>query len=171
MIGEARDRRVLQNRTQRQIDAPQPTDPRGHLHGDQRVSAELGEVAVDSQLLDPEQLPPTVIDPEAARDSIYGGLIASGWMTGAVMMRMLVDHFISPLSGMGSPGIDELRWHKPVRPGDRLRVRLTLLDKRRSATRPDRGLIQVHQEALNQDGEVVMTIRSWGLYRCRDAAT
>ncbi len=92
-------------------------------------------------------------------------------MTGSVMMRMLVDHFLSPLSGMGSPGIDELRWLQPVRPGDRLRVRLTVLEQRRSKTRPDRGLIQLRQEALNQNDEVVMTIRSWGLYRCRDAAT
>ncbi|HPA91337.1 MAG TPA: MaoC family dehydratase [Quisquiliibacterium sp.] len=135
------------------------------VYGDHAITEE--EVVGFARRYDPQ---PFHVDPEAARDSIYGGLIASGWMTGAVMMRMLVDHFISPLSGMGSPGIDELRWHKPVRPGDRLRVRLTLLDKRRSATRPDRGLIQVQQEALNQDGEVVMTIRSWGLYRCRDAA-
>jgi acyl dehydratase len=134
-------------------------------YGDHQITED--EIVEFARRYDPQ---PFHIDAEAARQSIYGGLIASGWMTGSVMMRMLVDHFVSPLSGMGSPGIDELRWLKPVRPGDRLRVRLTVLEKRRSKTRPDRGLILLQQEALNQNDEVVMTIRSWGLYRCRDAA-
>ena len=125
------------------------------------------EIIAFAQQFDPQ---PMHVDKAAAEAGRFGGLIASGWMTASVMMRLLVDHVISPVSSMGSPGIDELRWHKPVRPGDRLRVRLTLLDKRRSATRPDRGLIQVQQEALNQDGEVVMLVRSWGMYRCRPAA-
>ena len=110
------------------------------------------------------------IDKTAAEQSIYGGLIASGWMTGSVMMRMAVDHLISPLSSMGSPGIDELRWLKPVRPGDRLRVRATVLASKRSQTKPDRGVIELLQEAINQDGEVVMTICGWGMYRCRNPA-
>ena len=82
---------------------------------------------------------PFHLDEEAARQSIFGGLIASGWMTCGVLMRMLVDDFISPVSSMGSPGVDELRWLKPVRPGDRLRARVTVVDSRRSASRPDRG--------------------------------
>ena len=135
------------------------------VYGDHEVTEH--EIIEFARRYDPQ---PFHVDADAARDSIYGGLIASGWMTGSIMMRMLVDHFLSPLSGMGSPGIDELRWFKPVRPGDRLRVRLTLLETRRSQTRPDRGLIQVQQEALNQDGEVVMLVRSWGMYRCRPAA-
>jgi acyl dehydratase len=135
------------------------------VYGDHEVTEQ--EIVEFARRYDPQ---PFHVDADAARDSIYGGLIASGWMTGSIMMRMLVDHFLSPLSGMGSPGIDELRWFKPVRPGDRLRVRLTLLETRRSQTRPDRGLIQVQQEALNQDGEVVMLVRSWGMYRCRPAA-
>jgi acyl dehydratase len=135
------------------------------VYGDHEVTEQ--EIVEFARRYDPQ---PFHVDADAARDSIYGGLIASGWMTGSIMMRMLVDHFLSPLSGMGSPGIDELRWFKPVRPGDRLRVRLTLLETRRSQTRPDRGLIQVQQEALNQDGEVVMLVRSSGMYRCRPAA-
>ena len=135
------------------------------VYGDHEVTEQ--EIVEFARRYDPQ---PFHVDADAARDSTYGGLIASGWMTGSIMMRMLVDHFLSPLSGMGSPGIDELRWFKPVRPGDRLRVRLTLLETRRSQTRPDRGLIQVQQEALNQDGEVVMLVRSWGMYRCRPAA-
>ena len=79
---------------------------------------------------------PFHLDEAAARESIYGGLIASGWMTCGVLMRMLVDNFVSPVSSMGSPGIDELRWLKPVRPGDRLRARVTVVDTRRSSSRP-----------------------------------
>lgn len=107
------------------------------------------------------------LDEAAARDSIFGGLIASGWMTCAVLMRILVDDFISPVSSMGSPGIDELRWLKPVRPGDRLRARVTVVDSRRSSSRPDRGIVHFHQEALNQDDEVVLSMRGMAMSKCR----
>ena len=116
--------------------------------GDYAITEE--EVVEFARRYDPQ---PFHVDPDAAAKSIYGGLISSGWMTGSVMMRMLADHFISPLSSMGSPGIDEVRWHRPVRPGDRLRMRVTILDKRRSTSKPDRGVIHVRQEALNQDGD------------------
>ncbi len=114
---------------------------------------------------------PFHVDPVAASASIYGGLIASGWLTGSLMMRMVVENFISPLSSMGSPGLDEVRWLKPVRPGNRLSVRVTILDTRRSQTKPDRGMIQVLQEALDQDGQPVMRVKGWGMYKCRDAAS
>ncbi|HWS75323.1 MAG TPA: MaoC family dehydratase [Quisquiliibacterium sp.] len=133
--------------------------------GDHLVTEE--EIVEFASRYDPQ---PFHVDRHAAGQSIYGGLIASGWMTGSVMMRMVVDHFISPLSSMGSPGIDELRWLRPVRPGDRLRVRATVLASKRSQTKPDRGVIEILQEAVNQDDEVVMTIRGWGMYRCRTAA-
>ncbi|MEY3663832.1 MAG: hypothetical protein RLZZ153_14 [Pseudomonadota bacterium] len=107
-------------------------------------------------------------DPKAAADSIFGGLIASGWLTGSIMMRLMVDHYISPLASMGSPGIDEVRWLKPVRPGDTLRVRVTVIDSRRSQSKPDRGVVYAQQEAINQDGETVMSIKGMALYRCRD---
>jgi acyl dehydratase len=110
---------------------------------------------------------PFHLDAAAARDSIYGGLIASGWMTASVAMRMMVDHYISPLASMGSPGIDELRWIKPVRPGDRLRMRVTVMDARRSQSRPDRGMVQFLQEVQNQNDETVMTLKGWGMYRVR----
>lgn len=110
------------------------------------------------------------IDAEAAKDSAFGGLIASGWHTASVMMRLLVDHFISPVASMGSPGVDEIRWLKPVRPGDRLRVRLTIAATRRSERRPDRGAITSRIEVLNQGGDVVMTATGHGFYRCRDEA-
>lgn len=113
---------------------------------------------------------PFHVDADAARSSVYGGLIASGWMTAALTMRMLVEHYISHVASMGSPGIDELRWVRPVRPGDRLKVRCTVLETRRSQTKPDRGAVQAFQEVLNLDGEVVMTLKGWGLYRCRSVA-
>jgi len=113
---------------------------------------------------------PFHVDPVAAASSPFGGLIASGWMTASVMMRLMVDHVISPVSSMGSPGIDELRWIRPVRPGDRLRLRVTVLAARRSQSRPDRGLVQMLQEAINQDDAVVTTVRGWGMYRCRPAS-
>jgi acyl dehydratase len=130
--------------------------------GDRLVTEE--EIVEFATRYDPQ---PFHIDAEAARNSIYGGLIASGWMTGSILMRMLVDHFISPLSSMGSPGIDELRWHKPVRPGDRLHVRVTVLDKRRSESKPDRGVVHFRQEAINQNGETVMSTKGMGMYKCR----
>jgi acyl dehydratase len=132
--------------------------------GDHLVTEE--EVVDFATRYDPQ---PFHVDAAAARESIYGGLIASGWMTASVAMRLLVDHYISPLSSMGSPGIDEMRWIKPVRPGNRLRLRVTILETRRSQTKPDRGMIQLLQEMQNQDNETVMTIRGWGMYRCRDA--
>lgn len=112
---------------------------------------------------------PFHVDAEAAKQSIFGGLIASGWHTASISMRMLVDHFVSRRSGMGSPGIDELRWLQPVRPGDRLKVRSTVIESRRSKSKPDRGLVRVRHETINQRDEVVMTFSGMGLYRCRAA--
>lgn len=130
--------------------------------GDYLITAE--EIIEFASRYDPQSFH---LDEVAARDSLYGGLIASGWMTGGVLMRLVVDHFISPLSSMGSPGIDELRWLKPVRPGDRLHARLTIVDTRRSSSKPDRGVVHVHQEALNQDNEVVLSMRGMGMYKVR----
>jgi len=108
-------------------------------------------------------------DPAAARDSNFGGLIASGWMTASAAMRMMVDHYISPLSSMGSPGVDELRWLRPVRPGDRLRMRVTVVESRRSQSKPDRGMLRFAWEMVNQDNTQVMTMNGWGMYKARDA--
>ena len=109
------------------------------------------------------------IDPEAALKSSFGGLAASGWNTASASMRMLVDHFIPPKASMGSPGIDELRWLQPVRPGDRLQVRSTITEMKRSRSKPDRGIVRVRHETLNQRDEVVMTFTGMAMYRCREA--
>ncbi len=109
-------------------------------------------------------------DPEAARRSIYGGLIASGWQTGTEMMRLLVENHMRYTENLGSPGMDELRWPRPVRPGDTLSVRMTVLDTRRSTSKPDRGAVRISVEALNQRREVVMSLTMVFLVRCRPAA-
>ena len=107
------------------------------------------------------------VDPLEAGKSIYGGLIASGWLTGSIMMRLMADNFISPQASMGSPGIDEVRWHKPVRAGDRLKVSVTIVSARQSQSKPDRGIVQSTHEAFNQNGERVMSFKGMGMFRCR----
>jgi acyl dehydratase len=103
------------------------------------------------------------IDAEAARQSPYAGLIASGWHTIALSMRLLVDSIFGDSAGLGSPGVDEIRWPHPVRPGDTLTVRMTVLDSRPSRSKPDRGIMRFRVEVANQDGETVMTMQGVGL--------
>ncbi len=110
-------------------------------------------------------------DEEAAKNSIYGGLIASGWHTCALMMRLLYDGLIKRAASMGSPGIDNIRWLKPVRPGDTLRAQMTIMETRASASKPDRGLIKSNWEVFNQNDELVMTMVGVGMYRRRDSTT
>jgi acyl dehydratase len=98
-------------------------------------------------------------DPEAAKKSIYGGLIASGWHTAALMMRLYTDHYLSKVANLGSPGCDELRWSKPVFPGDQLSIRVTVMETRRSDSKPDRGIVQSFTEVLNQKREIVMSVK------------
>ena len=109
-------------------------------------------------------------DREAAAQSMFGGLIASGWHTASLMMRMLVDHYVSKVASLASPGVDELRWLAPVRPGDVLRVRVTVTDARRSRSRHDRGVVTSTVEVLNQNDVVVMTVKAINLLLTRPAA-
>jgi acyl dehydratase len=122
------------------------------------------EIIDFANLYDPQSFH---IDPTAAEASSFGGLIASGWMTSALLMRMMCDHFISSASAMGSPGIDHLRWIKPVRPGDRIHARITVIKTQLSRSKPDRGLITLRQEVINQNGEVVMSLEGMAMLRCR----
>lgn len=108
-------------------------------------------------------------DPEAAAHGYFGGLIASGWHTAAITMRLFATHFLSRASSLASPGIDELRWLKPVRPGDVLSVRITVTEARRSRSKPDQGVVRSFAEVLNEKGEVVMTLKPISLIRCRPA--
>jgi acyl dehydratase len=95
------------------------------------------------------------LDAAAARGSMFGGLAASGWHTAAVTMRLLVDSDLKPAGGMIGLGFDELRWPRPVRPGDELRVESEVLAVRPSKSRPEQGLIKVRTTTLNQNGEAV----------------
>jgi acyl dehydratase len=109
------------------------------------------------------------VDREQAAQGPYGGLIASGWHTAAMMMRLIVDNFLPKSASLGSPGIDELRWLRPVRPGDVLSVRLSVLEATRSRSKPDRGVIRTLCEVLNQDREVVMSLKAMNIIASRSA--
>ena len=104
---------------------------------------------------------PFHVDPKAAKGTVFGGLIASGWHTGALWMRMYVDNVLGTAS-RGSPGIEELRWLAPVRPGDTLTGTLTVLDKAPSERDPTRGTVRIQAEMTNGDGVVVMRMTSRG---------
>ena len=108
-------------------------------------------------------------DPEAARRSPYGGLIASGWQTAGVAMRLMCDGYLLETSCVGSPGIDELRFVKPVRPGDALRFRSTVLAAAASQTKPQRGTVTFRWEVINQDDELVLSMVGRQLFLRRSA--
>lgn len=107
---------------------------------------------------------PFHIDREAAAKSMYGGIIASGWHTCSLMMRLMVDGFLRNSSSMGSPGLDEIRWIKPVRGGDTLHVTTTAMEMRPSGSKPDRGVVTTMWTATNQHGEVVATVKGMGMF-------
>lgn len=112
---------------------------------------------------------PFHLDDAAAAETHFGRLSASGWHTGAMAMRMMVDNMmVHEQAGLGSPGIEDLRWLKPVYPGDTLRCESEVLEKRRSASRPEMGLFKSQLTVFNQHDEPVMTMRSTGLIRVRD---
>ncbi|GAA4889130.1 MaoC family dehydratase [Streptomonospora salina] len=107
------------------------------------------------------------VDPDAAADGPFGGLIASGWHTTALMMRLYVDHYLSPKASLGGPGVDELRWTEPVRPGDTLSMRAEVLESRPSSSKPDRGLLRTRVELANQHGRTVCHAIVLNLLRTR----
>jgi acyl dehydratase len=129
-------------------------------------SVEVSEAEIISfaKQFDPQ---PFHVDPGAAAAGPFGGLIASGWHTVALVMRQLVDHYLSVAASLGSPGVDELRWPHPVRPGDTLRVRATVVEARRSQSKPDRGIMKTAIEAVNQDGRTVMRATATNFLRVR----
>jgi len=112
---------------------------------------------------------PMHIDPGAATRGQFGGLVASGWHTAALVMRLYVDHYLSIPSSLASPGVDELRWPNPVRPDDTIHVRVTVLEARPSRKRQDRGVVRARIEAANQRGEPVFTALSMSIIGVRGA--
>jgi acyl dehydratase len=125
------------------------------------------EIVAFASEFDPQ---PMHLDESAAKESILGGLAASGWHTCAIMMRMFCDGLLLNSTSQGSPGIDETKWLKPVRPGDALTVRHTVLEARPSKSRPDIGLVRHQCEVLNQRGERVMEMRFTSMFGKRSAA-
>ena len=125
------------------------------------------EIVEFARRYDPQ---PIHVDIAGATAGPFGGLIASGWHTCSVVMRLLVEHYLAGSASLASPGIDELRWTKPVRPGDSLRVRATVVAANRSRSKPDRGLVRTLIEAVNQRDEVVMSMNAMNLIRARSAA-
>lgn len=98
------------------------------------------------------------LDPMKAASSLFGGIVASGWHTTSVVMRLYVDHYLSHVANLGSPGVEDIRWPNPLRPGDTLRIRVTILEARPSRSKPDRGIVRVHVEAINQTDNLVLSM-------------
>jgi acyl dehydratase len=131
------------------------------------VSVGEAEILAFAKQFDPQ---PFHVDPEAAAGGPFGGLVASGWHTAVLVMRQLVDRYLPEEASLGSPGLDGMRWPAPVRPGDTLRVRATVLEARRSLSKPDRGIMKTLIEAENQDGRTVMRATAINFLRVRPDA-
>lgn len=131
------------------------------------LSVTANDIQEYAQKFDPQRIH---LDPEFAASGPFGGLIASGWHTGGLMMRLMVDHYLSGVAGLSSPGADEMRWAVPVRPGDMLRLRTTTLQTRRSRSKPDRGLIRTDLKLLNRDDGIALQLTAMNFLLCRDSA-
>ena len=125
------------------------------VYGPRLVTRE--EIVAFAAEFDPQ---PMHLDETAASTTILGGLGASGWHSCCLLMRMIADGFVLDCNAMGSPGIDEVRWLKPLRPGTRIRIRATVLDKRASNSRPEMGLVSYLFEVLDEADTVLTTLRS-----------
>ncbi|QXJ22151.1 MaoC family dehydratase [Actinomadura graeca] len=130
----------------------------GHIRVDEKDILEF------ARRFDPQ---PIHIDSAYAEKGPFQGIIASGWHTGSIMMRLFADHVLSRVASMASPGVDELRWPAPVRPGDELRLRVTIVEARPSRSKPDRGLVRTRAELLNQDDKVVLDTLPMSILRRR----
>ena len=139
----------------------------GSVHELGSVSVSEREIVEFARRYDAQ---PFHVDAQEAAAGPFGGLVASGWQTAAMTMTLLVEHFLDPATSLGSPGLDELRWPAPVRPGDTLTVRVTVMEARPSVSKPDRGLVRSHIEARNERGETVMTVKVMNLVRRRPRA-
>jgi acyl dehydratase len=138
----------------------------GDIHTFGSIAVEADEIIGFAKRFDPQSFH---IDPEAAKRTPFGGLIASGWHTGGLMMRLFFEHYLTHVASLGSPGIDELRWLRPVRPGDNLSLRVTVLKAIPSKSKPDRGAVTSLIEVLNQTGEIVMALKAINLIFRRHA--
>src|SRR5439155_23578442 len=127
----------------------------GHTFRSGRLRVDAEQITTFAAAFDPQ---PFHLNEEAARDTIFRGLAASGWHTAAVTMRLLVESDLTPAGGIVGAGIEEFRWPRPVRPGDELRIESEVLEVRPSRSRADQGLIKVRTTTLNQNDEAVQVI-------------
>ncbi len=141
--------------------------PVGQVREFGRCEVTREAVLAFAQEFDPQ---PFHLDDAAAEASLFGRLAASGWHTCAMAMRMMCDAYLLRSASLGSPGIDQLRWTRPVYPGDVLRVRLEVLEARPMASRPSVGLVRSRTTVLNQNDETVLTMEGAGMYRRRSPA-
>lgn len=132
-----------------------------------RHRLEADEIIAFARAFDPQ---PFHLDPEAAGRSIYGGLIASGWHTVCIFMRLFADGLLNRAAAMGSPGVDELRWLAPVRPGDELTARVEVLEVRPSRSKPDRGVARLRCSVAGGEGGDVLTFLANVLFARREGA-
>ena len=142
--------------------------PEGAVFEYGSIEVSAAEIVDFARRFDPQ---PMHLDPAAAAEGPFGGLIASGWHTAGMMMRLFAEHFLSKVASLASPGIDELRWLMPVRPGDVLHIRVRIVEARPSRRASDRGIVRSFVEVLNQDGMAVMTLKPVNLLRRRHASS
>jgi acyl dehydratase len=138
----------------------------GDVHCFGTIAVNADEIVAFAKQFDPQTLH---TNPEAAKSGPFRGLIASGWHTAGLMTRLFMDHYLTKVASLGSPGGDELRWVKPVRPGDTLSVRVTVLKAVPSKSKPDRGAVTSFVEVINQASEVVMTFKVVNIIAKRSA--
>jgi acyl dehydratase len=129
------------------------------------VMVDEAEILEFGRRYDPQ---PFHADPAAAARGPFGGVIASGWHTAGLMMRLFVQGYISSVASLGAPEASELKWPRPVRGGDVLRVRVTVLESRRSRSKPDRGLVRSLIDVSNQHQELVMSMQVLNFLTCRE---
>jgi acyl dehydratase len=127
----------------------------GAVHEYGEIVVEEKEMLAFARRFDPQ---PIHVDAAFAQAGPFGGLIASGWHTAGLFMRLFAEHYLSRVASLASPGVDELRWPVPVRAGDRVRMRATVLEARPSRSKPDRGVVRTRGELLNQDDAVVLSL-------------
>ncbi|MFA6019690.1 MAG: MaoC family dehydratase [Rhodospirillales bacterium] len=132
----------------------------GAVHRFGRIAVEEEELLGFARKFDPQSIH---TDPDKAKGGMFKGLIASGWHTAGLMRNLYARHYLSECSSIASPGIDDLRWPAPVRPGDQLSVQVTIEEARLSASKPDRGLVRTLIEVLNQNDQVVMSMRAMNM--------
>lgn len=136
----------------------------GAIHEFGSIAVEEAEAIAFAKRFDPL---PLYTDSSAAEQSTSGRMIVSGWYTASLAARLFVEHYLPRVASLGSPGIDELRWLKPVRAGDTLSIRVIVLETRPSRSKPDRGTGRSYREVLNQHGEIAMTMKVLNLIRRR----